>query len=91
LYNITRKLSGKGFFRNSKTVRNKKGEILSTQEQQLRRWREHFLEILNREQEQGTQRQEENISERNVQRDPRINLDPPTLAEVRVAIKQMKS
>jgi hypothetical protein len=49
LYNITRKLSGKGFFRNSKPVRNKKGEILSTKEQQLQRWRKHFSESLNRE------------------------------------------
>jgi hypothetical protein len=32
---------------------------LSTQEQQLQRWREHFYEILNREQEQETQRQVE--------------------------------
>jgi hypothetical protein len=92
LYNITRKLPGKGFSRNNKPVRNKKGEILSTQEQQLQRWREHFSEILNREQEQEPQRQEEeNISERNVQPDPRINLDPPIRAEVRAAIKQMKS
>jgi hypothetical protein len=73
-------------------VRNKKGEILSTQKQQLQRWREHFSETLNSEQEQGTQRQEEeNIGERNVQPDPRINLDPPTRAEVRAAMKQMKS
>jgi hypothetical protein len=37
-------------------VTNKKGKILSTQEQQLQRWREQFSEILNREQEQETQR-----------------------------------
>jgi hypothetical protein len=90
LYNITRKLSWKGLSRNTKPVRNKKSEILSTQEQQLQRWMEHFSEILNREQE--TQRQkEEIISERNVLPDPKINVDPPIWAEVRAAIKQMKS
>jgi hypothetical protein len=55
LYNITRKLSRKCLFRNSRPVINKKGEILSTQGQQVQRWREYFSEILNGEQEQETQ------------------------------------
>jgi hypothetical protein len=36
LYNVTKKLSRKGFDRN-KPVRNKRGEIISTQEEQLER------------------------------------------------------
>jgi hypothetical protein len=46
LYNITKKLSGKGFNR-KKPVRRKRGEIIPTQEEQLKRWKEHFSELLN--------------------------------------------
>jgi hypothetical protein len=45
LYSITKKLSRKGFKRN-KPVRKKRGEIISTQEEQLKRWKEHFSELL---------------------------------------------
>jgi hypothetical protein len=48
LYSITKKLSRKGFNR-TKPVRNNRGEIISTQEEQLKRWKEHFSELLNKD------------------------------------------
>jgi hypothetical protein len=45
---MTKKLSREGFNRN-KPVKNKRGEIISTQEEQLKRWKEHFLELLNKD------------------------------------------
>ena len=44
LYNITRKLSQRKF-RMNRPVRTNSGMLLTTQEEQLKRWEEHFSEI----------------------------------------------
>jgi hypothetical protein len=48
LYSITKTLSKKNFNRN-RPVRNKRGDLLTTQEEQLKRWEQHFTEVLNRD------------------------------------------
>jgi hypothetical protein len=48
LYSITKTLSKKNFNRN-RPVRKKRGDLLTTQEEQLKRWEEHFTEVLNRD------------------------------------------
>jgi hypothetical protein len=41
-------LSKKGFNRN-RPIRNKEGKLLTTPEEQVSRWKEHFSEVLNRD------------------------------------------
>ena len=48
LYMTTKKLAGK--FRQTNTqIRDKQGRLLTTKEEQHRRWTEHFKELLNRQ------------------------------------------
>ncbi|XP_078685571.1 uncharacterized protein LOC144918578 [Branchiostoma floridae x Branchiostoma belcheri] len=47
LYMVTRKLAGK-LQQNDKPVKDKQGNPLTTTEEQLKRWAEHFGELLNR-------------------------------------------
>jgi hypothetical protein len=44
LYNITRKLSQRKFKMN-RPIKTKSGTLLTTQEEQMKRWEEHFSEI----------------------------------------------
>ena len=47
LYNITRQLSGRPPITNS-LVKDSNGNVISKNEEQLKRWKEHFQEVLNR-------------------------------------------
>nr|KAG5689967.1 hypothetical protein BaRGS_033648 [Batillaria attramentaria] len=47
LYQVTKKLAGK-FQQTDKPVKDKNGHPLTTTEEQLKRWAEHFRELLNR-------------------------------------------
>nr|KAG5701649.1 hypothetical protein BaRGS_019338 [Batillaria attramentaria] len=47
LYQVTKKLAGK-FQETDKPVKDKNGHPLTTTEEQLKRWAEHFRELLNR-------------------------------------------
>ena len=47
LYEITRKLAGK-YKRTDRPVKDQNGNVLTSDEDQLNRWREHFEELLNR-------------------------------------------
>lgn len=48
LYNITRRLAGKRKIPDRPTRLDREGNTLTTQEDQLKRWTEHFRELLNR-------------------------------------------
>lgn len=71
LYNITKTLSRKGFNRNE-PLKNKRGEIISTQEEQIKRWKEYFLELLNKDigQDVSYEKSPRKITES----DPRIDI-----------------
>ena len=84
LYNITRSLSCKSQ-QNSTTIKDINGNILTTVEDQLNRWAEHFSEILNREDPRNPPRLEVNVPELD------INSDPTRRDEIRQAIKQLKN
>ena len=47
LYNTTRQLSGRPPITNS-PVKDSNGKVISKNEEQLKRWKEHFQEVLNR-------------------------------------------
>jgi hypothetical protein len=85
LYSITKMLSKKGFNRN-RPIRNKEDKLLTTPEEQVSRWKEHFSEVLNRD--SGLERKKQSNL---VDKDPNIDLHPPSRAEIKIALKQMKS
>jgi hypothetical protein len=62
LYDITTILSGIGF-RKNKPIRDDKGELFVTQEQQLKRWVECFSGILNKDKDKKTQNTKEDTEE----------------------------
>ncbi|XP_047103575.1 uncharacterized protein LOC124722461 [Schistocerca piceifrons] len=85
LYCITRMLSKKGFNKN-RPVKSKEGRLLMTGEDQLRRWREHFSEVLNREQPEERERQRNFPDTSN-----RINVNTPAKTEIKIALKQIEN
>jgi hypothetical protein len=80
VYKITKELCGQ-----SPPVKDKSGNILSTEREQATRWVEHFRAVLNRPEPtiafQGTPQLE----------DLDISSDPPSEEEIMKAIKSMKS
>ena len=84
LYSITRTLNGK-YTRSNVPVRDKDGNVLSKESEQAPRWKEHFEALLNRPDPPSAP----DIQAANEVLD--IKTDPPTLNEVKIAIKAMKS
>ena len=84
LHTITKTLTGK-YSQSNLQVRNKNGEIISKELEQTLRWKEHFEETLNRPDPvdiPNVHEAEETIE---------VNTEPPTLTEVKEAIKKMKT
>nr|KAG5711574.1 hypothetical protein BaRGS_016756 [Batillaria attramentaria] len=84
LYQVTKKLAGK-FQQTDKPVKDKNGHPLTTTEEQLKRWAEHFRELLNRP-----------IPETPPDIPPAetelpINCDKPSKAEIRKAIMTLRN
>nr|KAG5698059.1 hypothetical protein BaRGS_016707 [Batillaria attramentaria] len=84
LYQVTKKLTGK-FQQTDKPVKDKNGHPLTTTEEQLKRWAEHFRELLNRP-----------IPETPPDIPPAetelpINCDKPSKAEIRKAIMTLRN
>ena len=84
MYNITRSLSGKTQ-QSSATIKDLNGNVLTTVEDQLKRWAEHFSSTLNRDDPRNPPRLETNIPELD------INSDAITRNEVRQAIQLLKN
>lgn len=83
LYNITRKLAGT-HRQSNKPIMDKNGQLLSTPEDQLNRWVEHFKEVLNR----PPPAEKPHIPMAQTQL--KIKCDRPTKTEIKAAIKQLK-
>jgi len=93
LYNITRKLSQRKF-RMNRPVKNKSGMLLTTQEEQLKRWEEHFSEIFNKDDNKtGSEQEMRNVKENNNknENETEVNLDPSTKTEIKLALTQLKN
>ena len=84
LYKITKVLSGKQSSCN-RPVKDAAGKVIPGEAERIMRWKEHFEAVLNRP-------DPENAPNITVADEPLdINTDPPTLDEVKIAIKAMKS
>ena len=84
LYLATKKMSGK-FQRTDKPVKDKDGNPLTTTEEQLKRWAEHFRELLNH----PTPETPPNIP--TAETELPISCDKPTKAEIKKAIMTLRS
>ena len=83
MYDITRKLAGK-YKRTDRRTKDKNGNVLTSDEDQLKRWREHFEELLNRPPPQNPP--DITPAEEVLQ----INCERPSKAEIEKAIHHMK-
>ena len=84
LYDITRLLSNKKSS-TTKPIKDKSGKVLTTSEEQLVRWKEHFMELLNRQPPDNRA----NIPP--AENTLPINCSVPTKDEIRQAIKSLKN
>src|SRR5579871_2700246 len=83
LYGITRKLS-QGSYRINKPIKNKDGKVLTTEEDQMKRWVEYFSEILNRP------APEEEIDISSAEEILDIDITGPSRTEIEQAISKLK-
>ncbi|VDO65291.1 unnamed protein product [Schistosoma margrebowiei] len=84
LYDITKKLSGNRH-KPERLVKSKEGEVITNIEEQQNRWLEHFKKLLNRP---------STLNPPNIEAAPTdlpINVGPPTIEEISMAIRQIKS
>ena len=84
LYLVTKKLSGK-FQQTDKPVKDKDGNPLATTEEQLKRWAEHFKELLNRPAPETPP----DISP--AETELRISCNKPTKAEIKKPIMTLRN
>jgi hypothetical protein len=87
-----RKLSQREF-RMNRPVKSKSGMLLTSQEEQLKRWEEHFSEIFNKDYNRVGSKQEMRSvkEENNSEKETEVNLDPPTKTEIQLALTQLKN
>ncbi|VDO53377.1 unnamed protein product [Schistosoma margrebowiei] len=84
LYDITKKLSGNRR-KPERPVKSKEGEVITNIEEQQNRWVEHFKELLN---------PPAPLNPPNIKAAPTdlsINVGPPTIEKISMAIRQIKS
>ncbi|CAH8452539.1 unnamed protein product [Schistosoma bovis] len=84
LYDITKKLSGNRR-KPERPVKSKEGEVITNIDEQRNRWVEHFKELLNRPAPLNPPNIEEALT------DLLIDVSPPTIEEISMAIRQIKS
>ena len=82
VYDATRKLSTKKS-KTIDTIKSKDGVLLTKQDEIQKRWKEHFLEVLNRPAPENTGEFDED--------DEIADVDAPTKAEIFAALKEMKN
>ena len=85
LYGLTKVLSNERPKQNA-TIKDKDWNLLTESEERMRRWKEHFSEILNREAPENPVAEEDVVMQEIVE----ISVDPPTTAEIKSAIRRLK-
>jgi K+-transporting ATPase c subunit len=75
-------------------VKIESGTLLTTQEEQLKRWEEHFSEIFNKDDNKaGSKLEMRTVKESNSknENETEVNLDPLTKTEIKLALTQLKN
>jgi len=76
-------------------VKSESGMLLTSQEEQLQRWEEHFSEIFNKDDNSvGSEQEMRNVEEEeedNSENETEVKLDPPTKTEIQLALSQLKN
>lgn len=84
LYNITKKIAGSSMHKNV-PIKDANGDLLTNVEEQLKRWKEHFMNVLN------LQRGGIQITRAANPKPLPIKTSPPNKSEIVDAIKSMKN
>ena len=84
LYNTTKILTGK-YQQTSRPIKNKDGQVLTDTEEQMKRWAEHFEELLNRPAPQTP------IDIPPAEAALQVNLERPSRKEIRKAITSLNA
>ena len=84
LYTLSKTLRG-GYSSGNMPVKDVNGRVLSGVDDNLKRWQEHFHSILNRPEPENT------ASIPDATRDIDIETEPPSIQEIKKAIKEMKN
>ena len=90
LYKIAKEISGRPFT-SSGSVKDKNGNRLTSQNEILNRWRQHFTEVLNAPPPDSIVDIDEVVSALNIPHCEEFYDEPPTAHEIEVAIKKMKN
>uniref|UniRef100_A0A8D9EGU9 Craniofacial development protein 2 n=1 Tax=Cacopsylla melanoneura TaxID=428564 RepID=A0A8D9EGU9_9HEMI len=85
LYNTTKQLANKQF-RSKKPIKDKNGNALYNDREQIKRWQEYFKELFEKNSDENLRE-----NETDVPGDARISCDPPTKSEICKAVKEMKN
>jgi hypothetical protein len=75
-------------------VKTKSETLITTQEEQLKKWEEHFLKIFNKDDNKAGSKQEmRNVKGNNNKNQAKteVNLDPSTKTETKQALAQLKN
>jgi len=77
----------------NRPVKTKSGMLLTTQEEQQKRWEEHFSKIFNKDENNvGSKHEMRNVEEENnSENETEVNLDPPTKMEIQLALSQLEN
>jgi hypothetical protein len=76
----------------NRPIKTKSGTLSTTQEEQMKRWEEHFSEIFSKEDNKTGSKQEiRNVQENSSGEKSEIDLDPPTKNEIELAITKLKN
>ena len=90
MYKITKILANRKFTSN-KPIKGKNGKDIITEDKQLKRWKEFFEELLNKETEMEEEENRNDAVRNQVyQEDPKINTETPTKTEIMEALKEIK-
>ena len=72
-------------------MKTKSGTLLTTQEEQVKKWEEHFSEIFNKDDNKAGSKQEmRKVKDNNSENETEVNLDPPTKTKIQLALTQLK-
>ena len=84
MYDVVKQLTGQSF-RQTAAIKDEEGELLKNKEARLKRWKEHFEKVLNREAPEDPPEEEEAPEELD------ISEEPPSIEEIKKALRTLRN